>query len=185
MNASLAYSVLEYFSTQYSVLSTRARARPLSCLCVCRAAACRRRSGRSPNPAAAAAEPAVRLAHDAVRLHAGHVHRPGRDHARVAAAAHAADVADQCDLGDCGRGGDRAWPAREHPLATSTLLGAIALFASTTNIVSGFLITDRMLKMFKRQERHEAVREFLAQLARDRADVPGRRRRCSSCRCTG
>ena len=29
-------------------------------------------------------------------------------------------------------------------------LGAIALFASTVNIVSGFLITDRMLKMFKR-----------------------------------
>jgi NAD(P) transhydrogenase subunit alpha len=34
-----------------------------------------------------------------------------------------------------------------------TLLGAVALFASMTNIVSGFLITDRMLKMFKRQER--------------------------------
>ncbi|MDX1944933.1 MAG: NAD(P) transhydrogenase subunit alpha, partial [Pirellulaceae bacterium] len=33
-----------------------------------------------------------------------------------------------------------------------TILGAIALFASTTNIVSGFLITDRMLKMFRRQE---------------------------------
>ena len=33
------------------------------------------------------------------------------------------------------------------------LLGAIALFASTTNIVSGFLITDRMLKMFRREER--------------------------------
>ena len=30
-----------------------------------------------------------------------------------------------------------------------TILGAIALFASMTNIVSGFLITDRMLKMFK------------------------------------
>lgn len=29
------------------------------------------------------------------------------------------------------------------------LLGAIAIFASVTNIVSGFLITDRMLKMFK------------------------------------
>ena len=29
------------------------------------------------------------------------------------------------------------------------LLGAIALFASMTNIVSGFLITDRMLKLFK------------------------------------
>jgi len=29
------------------------------------------------------------------------------------------------------------------------LLGVVALFASMTNIVSGFLITDRMLKMFK------------------------------------
>jgi NAD(P) transhydrogenase subunit alpha len=28
-------------------------------------------------------------------------------------------------------------------------LGAIALFASMTNIVSGFLITNRMLKLFK------------------------------------
>jgi H+-translocating NAD(P) transhydrogenase subunit alpha len=28
-------------------------------------------------------------------------------------------------------------------------LGAIAVFASVTNIVSGFLITERMLKMFK------------------------------------
>ena len=33
------------------------------------------------------------------------------------------------------------------------LLGAIALFASMTNIVSGFLITDRMLKMFKKTPR--------------------------------
>ncbi len=32
------------------------------------------------------------------------------------------------------------------------LLGGIALFASVTNIVSGFLITDRMLKMFKREK---------------------------------
>ncbi len=29
------------------------------------------------------------------------------------------------------------------------LLGSIALFCSMTNIISGFLITDRMLKMFK------------------------------------
>jgi NAD(P) transhydrogenase subunit alpha len=36
------------------------------------------------------------------------------------------------------------------------VLGAIALFASTTNIVSGFLITDRMLKMFKKPARPEA-----------------------------
>mgnify|MGYP000190094265 CR=1 FL=1 len=32
------------------------------------------------------------------------------------------------------------------------LLGAVALFASMTNIISGFLITDRMLKMFKSQK---------------------------------
>ena len=31
------------------------------------------------------------------------------------------------------------------------IMGGIALFASMTNIVSGFLITDRMLKMFKKQ----------------------------------
>lgn len=30
------------------------------------------------------------------------------------------------------------------------LLGAVALFASVTNIVSGFLITHRMLKLFKK-----------------------------------
>jgi NAD(P) transhydrogenase subunit alpha len=36
--------------------------------------------------------------------------------------------------------------------AFATILGSIAVFASTTNIVSGFLITDRMLKMFRRRE---------------------------------
>ena len=34
------------------------------------------------------------------------------------------------------------------------IMGAIALFASVTNIVSGFLITDRMLKMFKTDKAH-------------------------------
>lgn len=34
-----------------------------------------------------------------------------------------------------------------------TWLGAIALFASVTNIVSGFLITDRMLRMFRDEGR--------------------------------
>ena len=37
-----------------------------------------------------------------------------------------------------------------HPLGIR-ILGAVALFASMTNIVSGFLITDRMLKMFKKR----------------------------------
>src|ERR1700756_5607526 len=36
----------------------------------------------------------------------------------------------------------------DHPLSIR-ILGAVALFASMANIVSGFLITDRMLKMFK------------------------------------
>ena len=40
---------------------------------------------------------------------------------------------------------------REYPVWIRTL-GAIALFCSMTNIVSGFLITDRMLKMFKTRE---------------------------------
>jgi len=31
-------------------------------------------------------------------------------------------------------------------------LGAAAVFASMTNIISGFLITDRMLKMFRTQK---------------------------------
>ena len=34
----------------------------------------------------------------------------------------------------------------------SLVLGAIAVAASMTNIVSGFLITDRMLKMFKERK---------------------------------
>jgi NAD(P) transhydrogenase subunit alpha len=37
------------------------------------------------------------------------------------------------------------------------IMGAIALFASMTNIVSGFLITDRMLKMFKSERKPGAA----------------------------
>jgi len=36
------------------------------------------------------------------------------------------------------------------------IMGAVALFASMTNIVSGFLITDRMLKMFKTERKPRA-----------------------------
>ena len=34
----------------------------------------------------------------------------------------------------------------------TTILGSIALACSMTNIVSGFILTDRMLKMFKKRE---------------------------------
>ena len=40
----------------------------------------------------------------------------------------------------------------DYPIPIRTL-GAIAVFASMTNIVSGFLITERMLKMFKREQK--------------------------------
>jgi len=43
--------------------------------------------------------------------------------------------------------------AGEEKSTFSTVLGAVAVFASVTNIVSGFLITDRMLKMFKEKGR--------------------------------
>jgi proton-translocating NAD(P)+ transhydrogenase subunit alpha len=42
--------------------------------------------------------------------------------------------------------------AGEQKSTLSTVLGSIAVFASMTNIVSGFLITDRMLKMFRKKE---------------------------------
>jgi len=43
----------------------------------------------------------------------------------------------------------------EHPTVIHWL-GLVAVVASVTNIVSGFLITDRMLKMFKKKEEIKA-----------------------------
>src|SRR5215813_12083567 len=43
--------------------------------------------------------------------------------------------------------------AGEQKTGLYTALGAVAVFASVTNIVSGFLITDRMLKMFKERQK--------------------------------
>jgi proton-translocating NAD(P)+ transhydrogenase subunit alpha len=34
----------------------------------------------------------------------------------------------------------------------ATVLGFVAVVCSTTNVVGGFVITDRMLRMFKRKE---------------------------------
>jgi len=42
--------------------------------------------------------------------------------------------------------------AGAHKTVLSTVLGTIAVTASTANVVGGFMITDRMLKMFKRRE---------------------------------
>ena len=39
-----------------------------------------------------------------------------------------------------------------HHSKVATVLGFIAVVCSTTNVVGGFVITDRMLRMFKRKE---------------------------------
>jgi proton-translocating NAD(P)+ transhydrogenase subunit alpha len=41
----------------------------------------------------------------------------------------------------------------------STILGTLAVTASTINVVGGFLITDRMLRMFKRRQPGPARQE--------------------------
>jgi NAD(P) transhydrogenase subunit alpha len=41
--------------------------------------------------------------------------------------------------------------AGAHQTKVSAILGFIAVVCSTTNVVGGFVITDRMLKMFKRK----------------------------------
>ena len=49
--------------------------------------------------------------------------------------------------------------AGAHRTTLTTILGTIAVIASTTNVVSGFMITDRMLRMFKRRERPQAPQQ--------------------------
>src|SRR5271156_1139529 len=41
--------------------------------------------------------------------------------------------------------------AGAHQTTVSAVLGFVAVVCSTTNVVGGFVITDRMLKMFKRK----------------------------------
>jgi NAD(P) transhydrogenase subunit alpha len=41
----------------------------------------------------------------------------------------------------------------------STILGFLAVVSATTNVVGGFLITDRMLAMFKRDDRKTEAKE--------------------------
>jgi hypothetical protein len=46
--------------------------------------------------------------------------------------------------------------AGAHRTTLSTVLGTIAVTASTINVVGGFLITDRMLRMFRRRDERKA-----------------------------
>jgi NAD(P) transhydrogenase subunit alpha len=52
----------------------------------------------------------------------------------------------------------------------STVLGFVAVTAATINVVGGFVITDRMLKMFKREPTAPPV---AAEKAADTAKAPG------------
>ena len=45
--------------------------------------------------------------------------------------------------------------AGQHHDTTSTILGVIAVTSAMTNVVGGFLITQRMLKMFKKDPKTE------------------------------
>jgi NAD(P) transhydrogenase subunit alpha len=45
--------------------------------------------------------------------------------------------------------------AGAHRTPLTTALGTLAVIASTINVVSGFMITDRMLRMFRRRDQKE------------------------------
>lgn len=45
------------------------------------------------------------------------------------------------------------YAARGAEPAVGTLLGAVAVALATINVVGGFLVTDRMLRMFRRKAR--------------------------------
>ena len=49
--------------------------------------------------------------------------------------------------------------AGAHHTRLSTMLGFIAVTTATVNVVGGFGITDRMLKMFQKRQQEKAVRK--------------------------
>lgn len=40
----------------------------------------------------------------------------------------------------------------------STILGTLAVICATINVVGGFLVTDRMLEMFKKEKKEEGTK---------------------------
>jgi NAD(P) transhydrogenase subunit alpha len=86
-----------------------------------------------------------------VDLHAGDVHRVRGDPPRAAAPAHPPDVLTNAISGISLVGSIILAGAGRGTMAT--ILGATAVCASSINVVGGFMITDRMLKSFKRGSR--------------------------------
>ena len=99
-----------------------------------------------------AMNPAVLIA-SRLRLRAGRISRLPGHQPRAAAAAHAADVGHQRHLRHLA---DRLAGARrrqrDYPAARRTSCGFVAVTTATINVVGGFGITDRMLKMFGKRK---------------------------------
>jgi NAD(P) transhydrogenase subunit alpha len=55
----------------------------------------------------------------------------------------------------------------------STVLGFVAVFAATINVVGGFVITDRMLKMFRREPTAAAKGDAALLVAKSTEDAKG------------
>ena len=64
--------------------------------------------------------------------------------------------------------------AGEHRSTLATVLGTIAIVAATSNVVGGFMITDRMLKMFKASGPKKTMTAMIAQRTRHRDRLPRR-----------
>ena len=93
-------------------------------------------------------------------LRAGDLRRLFRGVERDAGAAHAADERDQRDLlGDRGRRADRgrrcdaAVVGERVSWIVASSLGFVALILACVNIFGGFLVTSRMLAMYKKKEK--------------------------------
>ena len=107
-----------------------------------------RTSWRSRQPAAAANHRFLDLA---VHADAGHLHRPGGIK-NVSRLLHTPLMSLTNAISAIAVVGSIVLAGQQAETTFTTILGAMALACSMTNIVSGFILTDRMLKMFKKRE---------------------------------
>ena len=65
----------------------------------------------------------------------------------------------------------RVPPLLHTPLmsATSTVLGVIAVTSATINVVGGFMITDRMVRMFRKDGGPKALKPEEAKVAKGKS----------------
>ncbi len=74
-----------------------------------------------------------------------------------AGAAHAVDERDECDfVGDRGRGVAGGWSLAIASAGSyiAKIFGVLALAMASVNIFGGFLVTSRMLAMYKKKEKN-------------------------------